>query len=171
MHQKIETTPKKLIIWEKWYDPFGRNLAADEFPGALDGPSHLDKYDNDNDDEYDDHYEDFEDYAISPDILQKEHINHLKHSLNKKNQPVQLLQTPMGMIPLTENTMAGDIFNFWTGYTNFPLTTHIKDIIDETDGVETLDIYTRYRFRIAVGKAFDAQIVKYNIGERINASK
>lgn len=169
MHQKIETPKKKLIVWAKWYDPFGKNLTNDEFPGALDGPMHLDKY-NDNDDEYSDDYEDFEDYAITSDILQKEHINHIKNSLNKNNQPVQLLQTPMGMIPLTENTLAGDIFNFWTGHTNFPISKHIVDIIDGTDGVETLDIYTRYRFRISVGKAFDAQIVKHSIGERINAS-
>jgi hypothetical protein len=73
----------------------------------------------------------------------------------------------MGIIPMNENTMSGKIFNFWMGHTNFNITKKIADIIEQTDGVETLDIFTRYRFRIGVGKAFDDSSVMRTINKRV----
>jgi hypothetical protein len=77
------------------------------------------------------------------------------------------MATPMGIIPVTENTASGKIFNFWTGHTNFNITKKITSLIEETEGVETLDIFTRYRFRIAVGKAFDDSSVMRKINDNI----
>jgi hypothetical protein len=41
------------------------------------------------------------------------------------------------------------------------------DIIETTSGVETLDIFTRYRFRIGVGKAFSDSEVMRDINNKI----
>jgi hypothetical protein len=71
----------------------------------------------------------------------------------------------MGIIPINENTASGKIFNFWLGHTNFDITKKIFDIIEKTEGVETLDIFTRYRFRISVGKAFTDSVVMKDIQE------
>jgi hypothetical protein len=68
---------------------------------------------------------------------------------------------------VTDNTMSGKIFNFWIGHTNFDITHKVADVIEKTDGVETLDIFTRYRFRIAVGKAFDDSSVMRDINKRV----
>ena len=73
----------------------------------------------------------------------------------------------MGIIPLNDNTASNKIFNFWTGHTNFNITGHVLKIIEETEGVETLDIFTRYRFRIAVGKAFEDSEVMRLINQQV----
>ena len=73
----------------------------------------------------------------------------------------------MGIIPVNDNTASGKLFNFWVGHTNFDISKKIANIIEKTDGVETLDIFTRYRFRIAVGKAFDDSEIMRNINKTI----
>jgi len=119
-------TEDNLIVWQKWFDPFG-----DDDPNVT-------KMDGNEEDDMDD------DSIENDSLLQK---------------PVRAIATPMGLIPYTENTASSKIFNFWVGHTNFSITKNISEIIEEIDGVETLDIFTRYRFRIAVGKAFDCSKV------------
>jgi hypothetical protein len=82
-------------------------------------------------------------------------------------QNIRVMATPMGIIPVTEYTASGKIFNFWTGHTNFDITEKIATIIEKIDGVESLDIFTRYRFRISVGKAFNDSIVMRSITNKI----
>lgn len=77
------------------------------------------------------------------------------------------ISTPMGIIPYTENTASSKIFNFWVGHTNFNITSYISSIIETTEGVETLDVFTRYRFRIGIGKIFDESEVKSNITKKV----
>lgn len=73
-----------------------------------------------------------------------------------------MIMTPMGILPYNENTACGKLFNFWTGHTNFTINKHIGNLIESCKGIETLDIFTRYRFRIAIGKAFnDSEIMRY----------
>lgn len=137
-----------LIIWQKWVDPFGE----DEFPEMpSDLSSELDPefYD-------DEHGEDF------PESTQPKHpiINTLK-----KN--IKVIATPMGIIPVTDNTASGKIFNFWMGHSNFNITKKVVSLIEETDGVETLDVFTRYRFRIGVGKAFNDSDVMRSINDNV----
>lgn len=78
-----------------------------------------------------------------------------------------IISTPFGMIPVNENTASTEIFNFWTGHSNFAITKKIADLIESTDGVETLNVFTKYRFRIAVGKAFNDSQVMRNINNNI----
>jgi hypothetical protein len=66
-----------------------------------------------------------------------------------------VLVGPMGVIPLNEHNQPSKVFNFWMGHANFDITAQVKDLIEKTPGVETLEIYTRYRFRISIGRAFD----------------
>lgn len=82
-------------------------------------------------------------------------------------QNIRVMATPMGIIPVTEYTASGKIFNFWTGHTNFDITEKIATIIEKIDGVESLDVFTRYRFRISVGKAFSDSVVMRNITNKV----
>lgn len=61
-------------------------------------------------------------------------------------QPV--LHTPFGMVSMVNDTMAANNFDFWIMHTNFDLTEGLISMIEQTPGVETLEIYTRYRGRI-----------------------
>lgn len=130
------------IIWEKWRDPF---LGYDENDIDIEAsqiPEFLDEDDDDEDD--------------------------AESHITKSSKPVRVIATPMGLIPYNEYTASGKIFNFWIGHTNFSITKSIAKILETTNGIETLDIFTRYRFRIGIGKAFEDRTVMKSIGDRIN---
>ncbi len=120
---------ENIIVWEKWVDPYLQTI-QDSVPTG-------DEEDEDLEEEYLEDEEDIEEYG-SVDKLGK----------------FRAIATPMGIIPINESTASGKIFNFWVGHTNFDITNALALIIEETAGVETLDIFTRYRFRIGIGKAF-----------------
>jgi len=122
---------ENIIIWEKWKDPFGGS---------------------DEDIEPDDGLGDFLDEENN-DLIDADKFKTLA-------KQVKVISTPMGIVPINENTASGKIFNFWTGHTNFDITKGVFNILEGIDGVETLDIFTRYRFRIGIGKAFiDSQVM------------
>jgi hypothetical protein len=124
------------IIWQKWFDPFGEDIDDDIYRETNDNQSDVDP-----EDEYPG-----EDYEWPPQN---------NSYIPKIVKGIKVIATPMGIIPINENTASGKIFNFWMGHTNFNITSKICDLIENTDGVECLDIFTRYRFRIAIGKAFN----------------
>ena len=128
---------ENLVIWEKWRDPFGSD---DEIIQNI----------------------------LSENEEETEDENQIPETADNQNpQNIRVMATPMGIIPVTENTASGKIFNFWTGHTNFNITRRIASIIEETEGVETLDIFTRYRFRISVGKAFDDSSIMRSINDNV----
>ena len=133
------------IVWEKWIDPFSME------------------------DEIDDLLEE------EPEFLDETDSTEYEEKVQKVSNPPQSFKhfkavaTPMGIIPINENTTSGKIFNFWVGHSNFNITKPIAEVIENTDGVETLDIFTRYRFRISVGKAFDDSTVMRNINTKVYA--
>lgn len=129
------------IIWQKWQDPFGEK---------------------DDDIDVDDEYSNFYDEDATDDDIDESSIkSHIDEMVN--NKKIKVIATPMGIVPINENTASGKIFNFWIGHTDFDITKYIFTLIENTEGVETLDIFTRYRFRIAVGKAFSDSKVMQNI--------
>jgi hypothetical protein len=135
----------KLIIWQKWRDPFGEQ---DDDIDIEDNDGLGDFYNDDS--EEDDHIE--------------------QNTTDKKKfftKQIKVIATPMGVIPVNENTSSVKIFNFWLGHTNFNLTKGVCTVIENIDGVETLDIFTRYRFRIGVGKAFKDSEVMQEIQESV----
>ena len=141
------------IVWQKWMDPFGsddENLLIDEDtePKFLDDENSGETYTN----------KDKQDIPESYEKLQE-----------LKGRAVRVMATPMGIIPITENTASSKIFNFWIGHTNFNITQKVAEIIEDTEGVEALDIFTRYRFRIAIGKVFTDSHVMRNINDNVYA--
>lgn len=135
------------IVWQKWIDPFGQDqeesMSLDyenENPGLSSAYSRPDKDENTIDDE-------------DESLLQK--------------RSIKVIASPMGLIPYNEHTASGKIFNFWLGHTNFDITINVSKIIENTDGVEALDIFTRYRFRVAIGKCFGASETMVRIQENI----
>lgn len=64
--------------------------------------------------------------------------------------------TPLGLMPITEHTDMFKIFDFWMCHTNFNISKNIFNIICSVPGVEAAHVFTRYRFRIAVGKVFES---------------
>jgi hypothetical protein len=131
-----------LITWQKWSDPFGRD---------------------EEDKDYDPYLGDYDSEIDSDQIT--EQAPDLPVSIVRSG--IRVIATPMGIIPMNDNTISSKIFNFWVGHTNFNLTKMVVDVIEQTDGVETLDIFTRYRFRIAVGKVFDDSSVMRDINSRV----
>jgi len=125
------------IIWEKWNDPFGENF--DELK--------WNKYD---DEELDDETE----------LLEEE-------LLKANSKPIRVIASPLGLIPYNEHTASSKIFNFWVGHTNFNISKTIVNIIEKCEGVELLDIFTRYRFRIGIGKCFADNEVMRSITDNI----
>jgi hypothetical protein len=134
---------ENLVVWQKWVDPFGFDDEED-----LSSLIHNDQTDE----------PEYDQTPLSPDqeIIQ-----------NMKASTIKVMATPMGIIPINDNTASGKIFNFWIGHTNFNITKKIAGVIETISGVETLDIFTRYRFRIAVGKAFNDSEVMRDINNTI----
>lgn len=126
------------IAWEKWRDPF---LGYDENEIDLDS-------------EVNNFFDEDEDI-----VNDKNPVDQIKQS----GKQIRVIATPMGLIPYNEYTASSKIFNFWIGHTNFNLSKKVVSIIEKTDGVETLDIFTRYRFRIGIGKVFEDREVMKNI--------
>ena len=62
---------------------------------------------------------------------------------------------PMGIVPINESNIPSKLFTFWMGHTNFDIDDEVALKIEATPGVESLDVFTRYRFRIAIGRAFE----------------
>ena len=133
----------KLIIWEKWIDPFGTNIDDAKWTDYSNNIPSI-EHSKEDDDEYGDNI-----------------------TVPISEPPVKVIASPLGLIPYNEYTASSKIFNFWLGHTNFNISHIVKTIIDNTEGVEILDIFTRYRFRIAIGKCFQDSDVMNNINENI----
>ena len=159
------TNNKRKIVWEKWMDPYGENIENEEWPGA---------------------FGTFESDAVLEKIKQmeengssEEDWNELEYDMMEgkadipqpiPSKPMKLLATPMGVVPLTEYSTPSRVFNFWVAHSNFRITKEIQDLLDNTDGVEILDVFTPYRWRIAIGKAFNSQEVKENIMRNLDVT-
>lgn len=150
--------PDRMIGWEKWRDPFGQDLEDQEWPGAVgdfDSDAALEKLKQQkvmiekkpdkgwNEDGYDE-----PSHEVGP------------MAAYRAQKALPFMVTPFGIIPVTEHTRAGKVFNFWTAHTNFRATRNVIEIIENTHGVESFDLFTPYRWRIAIGKAFDSAQVK-----------
>lgn len=135
---------KPLIMWEKWVDPFGKDIDEAKWTD----------YNND--------------ITDINEILEEEKPTEDKpfHKMIH-GDPIKVISSPLGLIPYNEHTASGKIFNFWLGHTNFNISNKIKDIIENCNGVEILDIFTRYRFRIAIGKCFNDSETMSLINDKI----
>jgi hypothetical protein len=58
-------------------------------------------------------------------------------------------------------------FDCWIGHTNFNITTSVKNTLNEVDGIEVLNVISRYRFFIGIGKMFKFTEVRKDIENSI----
>jgi|694.fasta_scaffold54157_6 hypothetical protein len=135
-----------LIIWEKWIDPFGRDTDEAKWTDYNNDITDIDALISDSQDE-------------EPEP---------KPTIN--NNPIKVIASPLGLIPYNEHTASGKIFNFWLGHTNFNISKKISNLIESCDGVEILDIFTRYRFRVGIGKCFNDSDTMKNINDIVYES-
>jgi hypothetical protein len=143
----------RTIIWKKWIDPFDPEDGLDNT--------------EDEEDESEDEEDETHTYRDSYEEMERKHEG--GQSKPKHGRPAgPVLVGPMGVIPINENNQPSKVFNFWMGHTNFDIGEEEKDIIEATPGVETLDIFTRYRIRLSVGLAFDEEEVLDEIVGRLN---
>lgn len=128
---------QRKLLWLRWVDP----LASVYYSSAPTEP--------------DAHLEAMHDSLYGPGDVKWE-------DPGMPNLPVgPVLYGAGGVIPLHESMLPGKLYNFWVGHTNFDLgADNLVGRLERTDGVETLDIITRYRFRVGIGRAFDQDEVK-----------
>lgn len=88
--------------------------------------------------------------------------------------PIKAIMTTFGLMPLAEHSLASKQFKFWTGHTNFNLLKPCKKcpkghakIIAGVLGVESVEIQTPLRFKMAVGKLFQDRDVMAKVREKL----
>lgn len=75
----------------------------------------------------------------------------------------KVMQTPWGIFSVDDKMNPLREFEFWQGHTNFDITKEIAETIQKIPGVEVLNVFTRYRFFVAVGRAFSFKEVRRDI--------
>ena len=129
---------RKKICWFKWDDPLKFIIRQDNQVHNLD-----------DDEEFEEARDGFSDISFDD---------------GKPPQNIgPVLVGPQGLIPLFERNIPSKTYNFWMGHANFRLTTAVADRICTVPGVEDLTVFSRYRFRLCVGKAFEDHIVRAKI--------
>lgn len=139
----VEKIKNPSIVWQKCHDPLFNDLSEHTTPeDFIEEPSFTDTENiGDNDEQTD----------------SDEHIE----------KKIRVIVTPFGIIPYNQENSLFSILNLWLGHTNFNISLGVADIIEKTDGVETLDIFSRYRFRIGIGKLFVSSEVMSNINKKV----
>lgn len=104
----------------------------------------------------------------SPDDFDQEnidenHLNIIQDGADDKKF-IKGVYTPVGLFPINENY---NPFNFWYGHCNFYVNEDILNLLDKCDGVESLEVWTPYRFKIAIAKAFNEKEVMLNIQKKL----
>tara|TARA_R110002110_G_scaffold360325_2_gene570087 strand:- start:567 stop:1016 length:450 start_codon:yes stop_codon:yes gene_type:complete len=139
---------EKKIVWEKWRDPYS----------------------------FDESYSNTEDFLLksTEDVREFEELEEELEGIAEEEgysmteeQMLKFVVTESGAIPINSNFSIDKIFNFWTGHTNFSITPDIALQIERVGGVEVLDIVTRYRFRVGVGKLFKGNEVMSSVQRAI----
>jgi hypothetical protein len=87
---------------------------------------------------------------------------------NEHSGKMRVVVTPMGALPLIEQSSPNKVFNLWVAHTNFSITHEIAKTVENTEGVETLDIFSRYRMRVGIGKMFNSQEIIKQINKNLS---
>jgi hypothetical protein len=135
---------KNEIAWAKWTDILSQTKEAEYTP-----EKDVVKFDND-----------------PNDIFTNDNASEDESDEN----PIPVILTPIGILNLKMLNHPEKSFNFWMAETNFDITGEVVGIINDIPGVEILDVFTRYRFRICIGNRFKFQDVRQSIEAALNAS-
>lgn len=137
---------KKTIIWHKWVDPLIPLVKDTEVCESLENaPFGQDEHDAN-------------DSFMFHNLQQQ-----LSRPSQKGYEVGPILMGSAGIIPVYESAIPSKIYNFWMGHTNFHITDRVFQTMDSFPGVESLTIYSPYRFRIAIGLAFNPKEVRENL--------
>lgn len=130
---------EKKIIWERWDDPL--KSAIDDYKSVIK-------------DTFDEH-------------IANEHVP--PEMVLDRAFPIRgpILLSNMGPIPIHEANTPSKIFNFWIGHANFYITEDIAETICEVQGVEVFNVWSPYRFRLGIAKAFVDRDVMHDINKVI----
>jgi hypothetical protein len=79
--------------------------------------------------------------------------------------------TPAGPVPIHIYGHLPANFDFHIGHTNFTIDEAAQRALTAVEGVETLDVMTRYRFRVGIGLAFEGEKVRRGIEAALNARR
>jgi hypothetical protein len=79
----------------------------------------------------------------------------------------KLMPTPFGLAVIDNSVNPFKNMQLLQFHTNFPITHEVKDIIEETPGIEILKILTQYRGVISVAKLFNSTEVRREVGNRL----
>jgi len=142
------------IIWRKWQDPMSPMLKGRKLPAAYEP----------GEDEED---PDFHAATNTFDGDDEDDGNPFMEGDGKTGGIGPCIIGPMGAIPVHESNLPSKLFNFWMGDTNFDLDEDKVSAIESVPGVEALDVYSRYRFRLAVGRSFRRADVLANIEKAV----
>lgn len=154
---------KEKIVWEKWVDPLNTNIDEVEYPGH-DYPA----YDEEKSFELLSTDPFFEDKVEEYGDGEEEHLKK-----NVSYNPMRIVSTPHGFVSLTEHSFASKNFDFWTLHYSRDITKNVEEIIEKCEGVESLNVLTRYRARIGFNRpliqagVFDINKLRKNIENSI----
>jgi hypothetical protein len=132
---------QKKIIWEPWRDPFKAIVQSSKT----------------NTDEDEDMFHEYNEAFHQDENIVSE--------ADKQTGPV--LVGPMGIIPLNEHNVPSKIYNLWMIHTNFNISESVVNVLQNVPGIETLDVYSRYRARIAIGKLFKQSEVRTAVDDAL----
>ena len=118
------------VYWEKWVDAYESDIETIDMTHE--------KFEEDEKSDFGIDFQSFEE----------------EDAIELPMKTIQTIFTPFGVLPLTEQSLASSYFKFWVGHTNFKITYSFYKIISNIEVVETLDVFSPYRFRISVGKLF-----------------
>ena len=161
---------KKKIVWEKWIDPLNTNIDEVEYPGY-------------NFPAYDEEDRGVEFLSSDPNFSEKydeqaESQDGIESGRSISFNPIRIVSTPQGFVSLTEHSFASKHFDFWTLHYNHDITKDVAEAIEKCEGVETINVMTRYRARIGFNRpliqsgAFNLNKLRKNIEKKIlSASK
>lgn len=94
-------------------------------------------------------------------------IKYLNTQGEESDSNIMLKHTPFGIMPIKLSSEMYNQKNVFVGHTNFDIDQNILEIIDNTPGVESLQLISPYRFQIIVGMAFNSKSVRQNISNRL----
>lgn len=86
------------------------------------------------------------------------------------SQIEEIIMSPFGMYHVKDFFNPMRQYNWHMGHTNFNITQDVSDKLEEIEGIERLQIVSRYRFIMAIGKVFNPDNVKNSIYKVLDAS-
>lgn len=82
-------------------------------------------------------------------------------------KPYLLQKTNYGLIGIKPHAEINSDFVFWVGNCTFDLGEKEKEILEDVEGIESLDFFGPYRFRFSAGIAFKSESVKRDIERQL----